>query len=114
MKKDDVIKAVADRVGLSRADTRATINAFACVVVEALKAGDRVQLTGFATFWPVEVRNPTAINPRTRVLQSVPDYTKVKFRLSKNVRNYLRKDNGGAVYDVRLPAEEDRSEEHTS
>src|SRR3546814_2877588 len=99
MKKDDVIKAVADRVGLSRADTRATINAFACVVVEALKAGDRVQLTGFATFWPVEVRNPTALNPRTRVLQSVPDYTKVKFRLSKNVRNYLRQDNGGAVSD---------------
>src|SRR3546814_10449334 len=90
MKKDDVIKAVADRVGLSRADTRATINAFACVVVEALKAGDRVQLTGFATFWPVEVRNPTAINPRTRVLQSVPDYTKRSEEHTSELQSLMR------------------------
>lgn len=98
MHKDEVIRAVADRVGLSRADARATINAFACVVVEALKAGDRVQLTGFATFWPVEFGPQMVSNPRTRVLSERPPHTQIRFRASRNVKRYLLKDNRGDRY----------------
>lgn len=98
MKKVEVIRAVADRTGLSRADARAAVNAFACVVVEALKSGDRVQVTGFATFWPVDVSHQQVVNPRTRVLMDRPPYTRVKFRASRNVTRYLLKDNRGDRY----------------
>lgn len=92
MKKTDVIRAMADLTGLSRPDAKAALNAFATVVVEALKAGDTVQLTGFANFKPIAMRERMVSNPRTRQMMPLPARTRVTVRMARGVKEYLDRD----------------------
>ena len=50
MNKSELIAAMAADSGLSKADTEKALNAFLGQVEKALKAGDKVQLTGFGSF----------------------------------------------------------------
>jgi DNA-binding protein HU-beta len=66
MQKTELIAKVAKDTGVTQADTAKVVNAVIDSIVEALKAGDKVTLTGFGTF---EVRNTaarTGTNPATR------------------------------------------------
>ena len=65
MNKSDLVDAIADSAGLSKADAGRALDAFVDTVTSALKGGDGVSLVGFGTF---SVRDPaarTARNPRT-------------------------------------------------
>ncbi|MDR2538968.1 MAG: HU family DNA-binding protein [Bifidobacteriaceae bacterium] len=48
--KSDVIQAVADKVGKSKIEVAATLNALEEVVTETVKKGGSVILTGFVSF----------------------------------------------------------------
>ena len=50
MKKSEFIAEVAKRVGVSQAKTGEMVNMMLDVIMEALKADDKVTLTGFGTF----------------------------------------------------------------
>jgi len=63
--KVELINEVAAKTGMTKKDAGACIDAFLSVVEDALRAGDKVQLTGFGTF---EVRERAARrgrNPQT-------------------------------------------------
>ena len=65
MNKTELVAALAEKTGVSKKDTDNTINAFAEVIIEALKRDGKVQLPGFGTF---EVRERPARkgrNPQT-------------------------------------------------
>ena len=65
MNKSDLVDAIADSAGLSKADAGRALDAVVDTVTDALKAGDSVSLVGFGTF---SVRNRaarTGRNPRT-------------------------------------------------
>lgn len=57
MNKTNLIAAVADKVGMSKKDATAAVEATIDVITEALKEGDKVQLVGFGCF---EVRKRAA------------------------------------------------------
>lgn len=66
MNKTELIAAVAEKAELSKKDAAASVDAVVATVIDALKAGDKIQLVGFGTF---EVRNRparTGRNPRTK------------------------------------------------
>lgn len=61
MNRQELIAALADKTGSSKADADRSIAALLDIVTTALKKGDNVQLVGFGTF---EVRKRAARNGR--------------------------------------------------
>lgn len=66
MNKTEFIASVAEKAGLSKADAQKAVNAFADVVVEQLKAGEKITLIGFGTFAVQDKPERTGINPKTK------------------------------------------------
>ena len=65
MKKTELVAKVAAQAGVSAAEASKVVAAFTDVVTEALKAGDKVQLTGFGTFDVAERAARSGRNPFT-------------------------------------------------
>ena len=65
MNKTQLIEAVAAKTELTKKDADAAVNATIAAVIEALKAGDKVQLVGFGTFEVKERAARTGRNPQT-------------------------------------------------
>ena len=65
MNKNDLVQAVADESGLSKADAARAVDAVVAAVGKALKQGDTVSLVGFGTFLVRERAARTGRNPRT-------------------------------------------------
>jgi DNA-binding protein HU-beta len=66
MQKTDLVKAIAEKSGLTQKESALALNATLDAITAALAGGDKVTLTGFGTF---EVRARAArsgINPQTR------------------------------------------------
>ncbi|MBI5007873.1 MAG: HU family DNA-binding protein [Nitrosomonadales bacterium] len=61
MNRQELITALADKTGSSKADADRSIAALLDIVTASLKKGDNVQLVGFGTF---EVRKRAARNGR--------------------------------------------------
>ncbi len=72
MNKADLIKAVAAKAELSNKDAEAAINAFTAVVADALKAGDKVAIAGFASFELKEKAARAGFNPATGQAIEIP------------------------------------------
>jgi len=66
MQKSELIAKVAKTTGLSQADAGKAVNAVLETIVGALKAGDKVMLTGFGSFQVRKTAARTGFNPRTR------------------------------------------------
>jgi DNA-binding protein HU-beta len=65
MNKSDLVDAIADSAGLSKADAARALDAVVDTVTGALKAGDSVSLVGFGTFSVRDRAARTGRNPRT-------------------------------------------------
>lgn len=64
MNKAELIEAIAAK-GLSKKEAEVALNAVVDVIAEALKAGEKVQLTGFGTFAVKERAEREGVNPQT-------------------------------------------------
>ena len=65
MNKTQLIEAVAAKADIKKKDAEAAVNAFAAVIADALKAGEKVQLVGFGTFEVKERAAREGRNPKT-------------------------------------------------
>ena len=65
MKKVELVEAVAENAGLTKADATRAIDATFETITEALKQGDKVTLVGFGTFGVSERAAREGRNPRT-------------------------------------------------
>ena len=65
MNKTELINAIAEKAGLSKADAKKALDAFVCSVEETLAKGDKLTLVGFGTFEVRERAARTGKNPRT-------------------------------------------------
>ena len=65
MNKAELIDAIADNAGLSKADAGRAVDALVKTVTKALKKGDTVSLVGFGTFSVRKRAARTGRNPRT-------------------------------------------------
>jgi len=65
MNKGDLIEAVAESAGLSKADAGRAVDAMVDSVTDALKKGTQVSLVGFGTFSVKKRAARTGRNPRT-------------------------------------------------
>ena len=80
MNKAQLIDAIADKAGLSKADAKKALDAVVGSVTDALKGGDRVGLVGFGSFSVSERGARTGINPQTKATIQIPAKKVVKFK----------------------------------
>ncbi len=80
MNKAQLIDAIADKAGLTKADAKKALDAFVESTTDALKNGDRVALIGFGSF-SVSTRSArTGRNPQSGAPIEIPEKNVVKFK----------------------------------
>lgn len=65
MNKNELVRAIANKAGFTLKDADEALDAFVGAITDALKAGDKVQVSGFGTFEVKSKAARTGINPKT-------------------------------------------------
>jgi DNA-binding protein HU-beta len=80
MNKAQLIDAIAEKAGLTKADSKKALDAFVEATTDALKNGDRVALIGFGSF-SVSTRSArTGRNPQSGATLTIPMKKVAKFK----------------------------------
>ena len=88
MKKVELVEAVAEKTGLTKADTTRAIVA---TIVEALSKGDKVPVVGFGTFAVSERAAREGHNPRTGAKVSIPARKAPTFKAGSALKEAVNK-----------------------
>ena len=89
MNKTELVAAISEKAGLTKADSEKALKAFIESVEETLKAGDKVQLVGFGTFEVAERAARTGHNPRTGKSLKIKASKAPKFKAGKAFKDAL-------------------------
>ncbi len=65
MKKTDLIDVIKENVGISKKDAEKALTVALDAIVNAVAAGDKVQISGFGTFEQRQRNARTGVDPRT-------------------------------------------------
>lgn len=89
MKKNEIIKAVSDELGMTIKETAAVVDTFIDYAELALKNGDCVDIPKFGKL-SVEQRDARmARNPQTGEKMEVPAKKAIKFKASKTLKDAI-------------------------
>lgn len=80
MKKVELVEAVAEETGLTKADATRAIDATFATITEALAKGDKVPVAGFGTFGISERAAREGRNPRTGATVQIAARKAVTFK----------------------------------
>lgn len=80
MKKVELVEAVAEKAGLTKADATRAIDATFEAITEALANGDKVTLVGFGTFGVSKRAAREGRNPRTGEVVKIDARKAVTFK----------------------------------
>ena len=89
MTKADLVSFIAEKTGLTKADSARAVDAFQEGVIDGLKKNGKVTLTGFATFERVHKNATTARNPRTGKDVPVPAKNVAKIKAGSKLKEAL-------------------------
>lgn len=90
MNKAELIEAIANESGLSKADSKKALDAFINATTKSLKKGDRVALVGFGS-WAVSKRAArTGRNPQTGKEIKIPAKKVVKFKAGAELSGVVK------------------------
>jgi DNA-binding protein HU-beta len=92
MNQAELITAVAERVGLTKADAGKAVEALVGTITEALTRGDEIRISGFGTFGVSERGERQGRNPQTGEAITIGASKSAKFTAGKAVKDAL---NGG-------------------
>jgi DNA-binding protein HU-beta len=90
MNKAELINAMAEESGLSKADSKKALDAFVSTVIKTLKEGDKIALVGFGTFSVSERGERTGINPATKASITIPAKKIAKFKAGAELADALQ------------------------
>jgi DNA-binding protein HU-beta len=95
MNKTELVEALAEKLDTTKAEAQRTIDAIFDaddgVITEALKKGDRVQVTGFGTFETRKRKARTGRNPRTGEEIKIGPTVSPSFRPGKTLKEAVKK-----------------------
>lgn len=92
MNKSELISAMSEKNGLTKADSKRALESFLEVVEEALADGEKVQLVGFGTFETRERKARMGRNPRNPEEPiEIPASTAAVFRAGKKLKEAVNK-----------------------
>jgi len=85
--KADLVNAIAEKAGLSKADAEKALKAVTDAVTDALKADEKVSLVGFGTFSVGERAARQGQNPQTGAKINIPAAKVPKFKAGKALKD---------------------------
>ncbi|MEE1086228.1 MAG: HU family DNA-binding protein [Schaedlerella sp.] len=89
MKKEELIAAVAENAEISKKDAKKAIEAVFEVITEALKTGDKVQISGFGSFEVSERAAREGRNPQTGETMLINACKAPKFKAGKALKEAI-------------------------
>ena len=93
MNKSELMDALAEKTGMTKADASRAVDAmFATdggILAEVLAKGDRVQITGFGTFEAKTRKARTGRNPRTGETIQIAASQTPSFRAGKGLKDAI-------------------------
>jgi len=90
MTKEELVKKVAEKSGISENEALAVINVFTDQIKERLSKGEKVNITGFGTFVLSERKAKTFINPKTGNSHDIPERVLPHFKPSGGFKKSFR------------------------
>ncbi len=87
MNKQDLIGAVAETAGVTKAEAGKVIEAVFDTITATLKKGDEVRLVGFGTFAVTKRKASTGRNPRTGEPMKIKASSQPKFKAGKSLKD---------------------------
>ena len=91
MNKNELIAAVADDAGLTKADATKAVDSVFATITGALKGGSEVRLVGFGTFSVANRAASEGRNPRTGEKIQIPASKQPKFKAGKGLKDAVNK-----------------------
>ena len=90
MNKSELVAAVADESGLSKADAGKAVDALFGTIQKTLSKGDEVRITGFGTFGVAERAASKGRNPATGEEIQIPASKRPKFTAGKPLKDAVK------------------------
>jgi DNA-binding protein HU-beta len=94
MNKSDLVDALADNAGMTKADASRAVDALFApskgIIAKNLKKGNKVQITGFGTFEAKKRKARTGRNPRTGQTIKISATKTPSFRAGKGLKDGIR------------------------
>lgn len=87
--KADIVDRIAEGTGLTKLETEAVVDGFVITVMEALEAGQSIELRGFGSFRVRERAPRVARNPQTDEPIDVPRQFVPAFKPSQEFRRVV-------------------------
>lgn len=90
MTKAELVETVASKVDLPRAVAERAVNTMFDELTEALRQGDKVNISGFGTFSVSERKARTGRNPKTGETIEIAASRAAKFKPGKSLKDSLK------------------------
>jgi len=87
--KNDLVAAVADNAGLTKADASKAVDGVFDAITAALKQGTEVRIVGFGTFAVASRKATTGRNPRTGETINIAASKQPKFKAGKGLKDAI-------------------------
>lgn len=87
MTKAELVSAVAEQAGLTKADAEKAIKALTAAITNSLKKGDKLSLVGFGTFSTAKRAARKGQNPQTGKKIDIPASVSPKFKAGKSLKD---------------------------
>ncbi|HAE87209.1 TPA: DNA-binding protein HU [Candidatus Marinimicrobia bacterium] len=90
LSKADLVSKIAADAGITKDQAGKALNSFLEAVEDALKAGDKLTLVGFGTFYVAERRARTGVNPATGEKIQIAASKAPKFKAGKALKEAVK------------------------
>lgn len=87
MTKADIIDRIANGTGLTKIDTEVVVDGFFKTIIDALAAGNGIEIRGFGSFKVRKKKPRNARNPRTGEKVFVGEHFVPSFKFSKDFKS---------------------------
>ena len=91
MKKVELVEAIAEKAGLTKADAGRALDATFAAITEALVKGDKISLVGFGTFSVSERAARIGRNPQTGAEVKIAARKAAAFKAGSALKEALNK-----------------------
>jgi len=98
MTKADLIEGLSNKLGMNKGEAEKAVNIMLDDIINALKAGERVNISGFGTFAVSEREARTGRNPKTGESIEISASRSAKFKPGKQLKDSLNEIGGGGSH----------------
>ncbi len=90
MNKKEFIKELGAKVGMTAKQAEAVLDAVAEIIVDGVKAGDKVQIAGLGAFEIKERKARTGVNPQSGAEIAIPASKVPVFKAAKAFKDAVK------------------------